>query len=150
MSSENWVSWLSVFMVVGLLIYLTYGITLATVDYPAKSDEAMQNAIIILVSLSAFLFLVAGGTAAFGRPGYASVLVLLTIMMDATVAGLVGMKEPNSDSTNAALAYTVISPIAYKVALFGVLAYLGGSCDASAATRRFSNSSLRRYGSRRR
>lgn len=129
-SESNWISWLSVFMVVGLLVYLTYGITLSTVDYPAKSDETMQNAIITLISVSAFLFLISGAVAALGRPGWSSIILFLTIMMDATVAGLVGAKEPESDSTNAALAYTVISPIVFKVVLFGYLAYLGGSCDA--------------------
>jgi predicted Na+-dependent transporter len=126
---SNWVSWLSVFMVIGLLIYLTYGITLSTVDYPAKSDEASQNAIIILVSLSAFLFIVSGATVAFGKPGWASIILLLTIMMDATVAGIIGTKTKDSNSAHAGLAYTVISPIVMKVVLFGYLAYLGGSCD---------------------
>lgn len=128
----NWIVWLVIFLVLTLLIYIGYAAGLAVNDYPGKDKK--WGWVLTMVLASLVTFLASGGLMAFGgMPTISAIMLFISIMLDIITLMIVGTSKVVTDATgqtmnkmDSALSYVVISPIIYKMFLFGYLTYLAG------------------------
>lgn len=135
MPQTDLIIWLVVYLVLTLLIYITYGIVLSMYDYPGK-DEKWDVVLMLIIASAATLIMSGVAIAVFGSAIPAAALLFVSIMLDYIVGGMVGTVEVMADGsteTSGSLSYATYSPMAYKTILFGYLAYLAGSYHGDSA-----------------
>ena len=135
---HNWIVWLVIFLVIALLVYIGYAAGLAVNDYPEKDSK--WGWVLTMVLASLITFLISGGLMVWGRmPTVSSIVLFISIMLDVITLMMVGTSKVVTDETgntinkmDSALSYVVISPIIYKMFLFGYLTYIAGVAAGNA------------------
>jgi hypothetical protein len=136
--NKSLMTWIAVYLTLGLLMYISYYAILTVKKYPGKDKEInyQRSAVIYwLVSFSALFFAASGTSVVFGQATIGTILLLISIIIDFVVGTIVGTAVENADgtiSTDAALGYATTAPYIIKICLLVVsvaLAASGGDKD---------------------
>lgn len=115
MSNTRAIIWIIVYIVLLLLIYISYGVGINVNEFPNSYDQQAMIWILFTVSLVTFMM-----TAMLHVLEYrttAAIMLILSIATDAILGAVIGTIDMKGEY-NKALGYVVISPFIYKLFLF--------------------------------
>jgi len=130
--------WIVTYLVIGLLIYISYYTILNVKQYQHKDKDIIftRNTLMMyMISASAALFIGSGAAVYVGQPTIGAILLLISLIVDFVVGGVVGTEvEIGSGETvdtvyDGPLTWATYGTVAFKAILLFVVGFMAGAAE---------------------
>jgi len=128
--------WIVTYLVIGLLIYISYYTILNVKQYQHKDKDIIftRNTLMMyMITASAVLFIGSGALVYAGQPTIGAVLLLISLIIDFVIGGVVGTEvEVGSGETidtvyDGPLTWATYGTVAFKAILLFVVGFMAGA-----------------------
>lgn len=130
--------WVITYLVIGLLIYISYYTILNVKQYQHKDKDIIftRNTLMMyMISASAALFIASGVAVYAGQPTIGAVLLLISLIVDFVVGGVVGTEveigsgEIVDTQYDGPLTWATYGTVAFKAILLFIVGFMAGMAE---------------------